>query len=163
MKTAYALSIGSNVRHGRFGTPEKVLEAAFDALDGKATKLIGRSGIVSSAPLGPSKRRYANAAAIVETKLSPPELLKKLKKTERKFGRQSRGARWSARVLDLDIALWSGGFWASPELTVPHREFRQRPFVLGPLLKVASDWRDPLTGLSVRHLKARLDRKRPAA
>ena len=42
-------------------------------------------------------------------------------------------------------------------------EMRTRPFVLGPLASIAPDWRDPVTGLSVRHLKARLDRKAPAA
>jgi 2-amino-4-hydroxy-6-hydroxymethyldihydropteridine diphosphokinase len=48
-------------------------------------------------------------------------------------------------------------------LCIPHREMRIRPFVLGPLASIAPDWRDPVTGLSVRHLKARLDRKAPAA
>ena len=43
-----------------------------------------------------------------------------------------RYSRWRARVLDLDIVLWSAGPWASERLVIPHGEFRRRAFVLGP-------------------------------
>ena len=66
-----------------------------------------------------------------------------------------------ARVLDLDIILWSGGCHASPGLVIPHISFRGRRFVLHPARSIAGDWRDPVTGLRVRHLCARLTR--PAA
>lgn len=159
----YALALGSNVRHVKWGAPEHVLEAALTRLDRKQLRLIARSRVVRSRPLGPSRRAYANAAAIIETKLSPPKLLVRLKKIEHRFGRRSGGARWAARVLDLDIILWSGGAWATPELTIPHCEFRERDFVLAPLAAIAGSARDPLSSLTVRQLKARLDRKRPAA
>ena len=115
---------------------------------------------LSSAPLGPSLRRYANGAALIRTRLAPPDLLALLKGIERDFGRRTRGQRWSTRVLDLDIVLWSGGPWASPGLTIPHIAFRQRSFVLRPALDLCPDWRDPLTGLTLRHLHARLTRPR---
>ena len=118
---------------------------------------------MTSRPIGPSIRSYANGAAIIETPLDPMDLLDHLKSIERDFGRRSGGQRWRARVLDLDILLWSGGAFADEALCIPHREMRRRAFVLGPLAGIAPDWRDPLTGLSVRHLKARLDRKAPAA
>ena len=153
--------MGSNQRHGRLGRPEAVLRAAFGALDGKGLKLKAASPIVASAPLGPSRRRYANAAAVVKTRLAPEELLDRLQAIERGFGRRAGGLRWGARVLDLDIVLWSGGAWASPGLTVPHTEFRSRRFVLGPAAAIAPRWRDPLTALTVRHLLARLTRPRP--
>lgn len=162
-KTIYVVALGSNRRHVRFGSPAAVLDAACAQLDSKNVRLVARSATIFSRPLGPSKRTYANAAALVETRFDPPRLLRRLNKIERRFGRRPGGVRWSARVLDLDIILWSGGIWATPDLTVPHRAFRQRAFVLGPVAAIAADWRDPLTGLAVRHLKARLDRKRPAA
>jgi 2-amino-4-hydroxy-6-hydroxymethyldihydropteridine diphosphokinase len=119
------------------------------------------SGITASAPLGPSRRRYANAAAVVATPLDPPDLLARLQALEARFGREHRGSRWRARTLDLDIVLWEGGPWSSPELTIPHPAFRQRGFVLLPALEIAANWRDPLTGLTIRHLAARLTRPRP--
>jgi 2-amino-4-hydroxy-6-hydroxymethyldihydropteridine diphosphokinase len=58
-------------------------------------------------------------------------------------------------VIDLDIILWSDGAWASNGLTVPHPEFRRRDFVLRPLAAIVPDWRDPLTGRTIRQLAAR--------
>src|SRR5690606_12576186 len=103
--------------------------------------------------------RYANSAAVIETDLGPSYVLARLKRLEREFGRSTRGQRWSSRVLDLDIVLWSGGPFAVSHLTVPHRLFRERDFVLAPAVRIAHEWRDPITGLTVRQLRARLTRK----
>lgn len=119
--------------------------------------------MVESAPLGPSRRRYANAAAIVATRAGPQDVLDTLQAIEDRFGRTRRGARWQARVLDLDIVLWSGGTWGDRRLTIPHREFRRRGFVVAPAATIARNWRDPVTGLAVVHLQARLTRAKPLA
>ena len=116
---------------------------------------------MASPPLGPSRRRYANAAAVIATTLGPRDLLVRLLAIESDFGRRRRGSRWRARTLDLDIVLWSGGAWSSSELTLPHLAFRLRNFVLLPAREIAGGWRDPLTGLTVRRLAARLTRPRP--
>lgn len=119
-----------------------------------------RSSIAQTAPLGPARRRFANAALVIESELAPPSLLAALKRMEREFGR--RGAqRWADRVLDLDIILWSGGAWRSSGLVVPHREFARRTFVLGPASAIAPDWRDPISGLSLAQCNGRLTRARP--
>jgi 2-amino-4-hydroxy-6-hydroxymethyldihydropteridine diphosphokinase len=158
----YLIALGSNQRHARLGSPEKVLAAALGELDCKQVKLLASARTIRSAPIGPSRRRYANSAAIVKSKFDPPELLIRLKHIEAKFGRRRGGQRWAARVLDLDVVLWSGGVWSSPALTVPHPLFRNRSFVLGPASAIAPLWRDPITGLSLRQLHARLTRPRPA-
>jgi 2-amino-4-hydroxy-6-hydroxymethyldihydropteridine diphosphokinase len=133
-----------------------VLRAALAALD---LPVLAQSDIIETAPVGPSIRRFANGAALIETDLEPEELLLHLKAIERGFGRR-RGARWAARVLDLDIILWSGGARSSAGLTVPHPDFRHRAFVLKPLCQIAPGWPDPISGQTVRHLKAQLDRPR---
>jgi 2-amino-4-hydroxy-6-hydroxymethyldihydropteridine diphosphokinase len=153
-RTSYAIALGSN-QPGRHGRPEAEIAAAL-ALLGDVTTV---SPILRTAPLGPSRRRFANAVAILETGETPPALLRRLKAIERDFGRR-RGRAWGARVIDLDIILWSGGCWGEPHLTIPHPQFRARGFVLRPLLAVAPLWRDPITGLSVRQLAERLERKR---
>ena len=158
----YLIALGSNRRHVRHGAPERVLAAALERLVEEGLAVEARSPFIQSAPIGPSLRRYANGAALVETRLDPPALLALLKRVERDFGRRSGGRRWGTRVLDLDIVLWSGGRWSSsgssPELTVPHREFRKRRFVLDPAVAIAPAWRDPVSGLTVRQLRARLTR-----
>jgi len=157
---SYLIALGSNVRHVRYGSPRKVLAAALERLEAEGIKVLASATPVETAPVGPSIRRYANSAALIATDLDPPELLALFKRIEREFGRRIGGQRWRARVLDLDIVLWGGGCFASPELTIPHPLFRKRGFVLAPALEVAADWRDPLSGLSVRQLHARLTRPR---
>lgn len=162
MAKRYLIALGSNVRHRRHGPPERVLAAALAGLDDAGLKVKASSPIFRTPALGPSRRRYANAAALVKSKHDPAEVLERLKAIERRFGRRQGGRRWGARVLDLDIVLWSGGAWASPGLTVPHPAFRDRAFVLRPAVAIIPDWRDPLTGFTIRQLLARLTRPRPA-
>lgn len=158
---AYLLALGSNIRHGRHGMPRQIIAAAVDALGNAGFAVETVSPVIATAPLGPSLRRYANAAAIVGTDLEPPDVLAWIKRIEKDFGRR-RTRRWGARVLDIDIVLWSGGQWRSRDLTIPHRLFRQRGFVLAPAAKIAPCWRDPKTGLCLRHHFARLTHSRPA-
>ncbi|MGI4733123.1 MAG: 2-amino-4-hydroxy-6-hydroxymethyldihydropteridine diphosphokinase [Janthinobacterium lividum] len=158
----YAVALGSN-RAGAHGRPADEVRAALAALG--AIGRVVASPIVASAPLGPSIRRFANAVALVETDASPPDLLARLKAIERRFGRR-RGRRWGARVLDLDIVLWSGGRWRSAGLAVPHVAYRERRFVLDPLADLAPRRRDPgpgsTAGLTIRQLARRLTARRPA-
>ena len=150
MPSSYVIALGSN-RRGRHGTPADEVRAALAAVSG----VVMTSSLVATAPLGPARRRVVNAAALVESEDSPPELLARLKAIETAFGRR-RGQRWTDRVIDLDIILWSGGAWASDGLTVPHPEFRRRDFVLRPVAAIVPDWRDPVTGLTIRQLAARI-------
>jgi len=150
MPSSYVIALGSN-RRGRHGTPADEVRAALAAVSG----VVMTSSLVATAPLGPARRRFVNAAALVESEDSPPELLARLKAIETAFGRR-RGQRWTDRVIDLDIILWSGGAWASDGLTVPHPEFRRRDFVLRPVAAIVPDWRDPVTGLTIRQLAARI-------
>ena len=126
-------------------------------------RLIRRSPILSTPPLGPSRRRYANAAILVEAapEIAPDTLLMHLKAMERAAGRRPN-LRWGRRPLDLDIILWSGGRWASPGLTIPHKAYRARAFVLVPLAAVAPHWPAPDTRHTPRQLIARLKKPKPA-
>jgi len=154
-RTSYAIALGSN-RRSRHGSPAATLRAALAELDP-----VAESTICATPALGPAGRSFANAVAILDSGLAPDQMLAELKAIERGFGRRP-GKRWGPRVLDLDIILWSGGAWGGPGPIVPHPEFRTRAFVLEPLAEIAPDWRDPLTGATVRQLLARLTAPRPA-
>jgi 2-amino-4-hydroxy-6-hydroxymethyldihydropteridine diphosphokinase len=153
----YAIAIGSNRPHGRFGRPPAVVEAAIARLDAEFG-LFDASPIVLNAAHGGAGRDFANAAAIVESDLDPPGMLAELKAIEQEFGRR-RGRRWGPRVLDLDIALWSGGRFRSRRLTIPHPQLARRNFVLQPLAAIAPNW--SIGPLALRHRAGRLARKRP--
>jgi 2-amino-4-hydroxy-6-hydroxymethyldihydropteridine diphosphokinase len=153
----YVIAIGSNRPHGRYGRPPGVVEAAIARLD-QDFGLFDTSPIILNPAHGPAGRDFANAVALVESPLEPPAMLAQLKRIEREFGRRG-GKRWGARVLDLDIVLWSGGKFRSRRLTIPHAELARRSFVLQPLAAVSPGWR--IGPLAVRHLATRLARKSP--
>lgn len=151
----YLVALGSNMRVPGVGPPRAVLRRAIDAMAKLGLEVTSVSTLIETAPVGPSMRRYANGAAVIETALAPPELLRIMQGIEQVFGRRRSGQRWRARPLDLDIVMWSGGIWVSPELAIPHPRFRERQFVLGPGAQVAPEWRDPISGLTLRQLSAR--------
>ena len=155
----YAIALGSNRPHGRHGAPEGVVRAVVEELSALGT-VEAISRIHRTAAIGPAGRSFANAAVILATDLEPVALLAALKRIERRFGRRP-GRRWGPRVLDLDIILWSGGAWQEPGLLIPHAEFRARHFVLQPLAELAPDWRDPITGATMRQLLYRRRSGRP--
>ena len=152
-RASYLIAIGAN-RRGRHGAPADEVRAAIEALGASAA-----SPIAITRPLGPSIRRFANAAALIDSDLPPPAMLACCKAIERAFGRR-RGQRWGARVIDCDIILWSGGIWRTRTLTIPHPAMRARAFVLRPAAALVPDWRDPVSGRTVRQLLARLTRGR---
>ncbi|MFC0204407.1 2-amino-4-hydroxy-6-hydroxymethyldihydropteridine diphosphokinase [Novosphingobium soli] len=160
----YLVALGSNMRHPRYGTPRRVLAAAVAAMAEEEFSVLALSPMIESAPLGPSHRRYANAVAAVSSRLKPDDALERLHQVEHSFGRCRRGQAWGARVLDLDIVLWSGGAHVAradrAELVIPHAAFRHRRFVLDPAAALGGDWRDPLTHLTLRQLRARLTKPR---
>jgi len=135
-----------------------VVEAAIARLDADFG-LFDASPIVLNAADGGAGRDFANAVALVESNLDPTQMLSRLKSLEREFGRR-RGKRWGPRVLDLDLALWSGGGLRSRRLTIPHPQLPRRSFVLQPLAAIAPGWR--VGGLTIRHLAHRLAARKVA-
>jgi 2-amino-4-hydroxy-6-hydroxymethyldihydropteridine diphosphokinase len=136
------VGLGANLP-GAFGAPATAIEAAFDALDRGACRVIARSRLYESPPWPqPSDQPwYVNAVARIETALDPEKLLAHLHGIERDFGRV-RGSRNEARTLDLDL-LDHDGVVRSGDPTLPHPRLADRAFVLFPLRDVAPDWRHP--------------------
>ena len=153
----YAIALGSNRRHVRYGQPAGVVAAAIARLDAEFG-LFDASPIILNKAVGGAGRDFANAVALVESELEPKPLLVQLKALERDFGRRP-GKRWGERVLDLDLVAWSGGKFCSRGLSVPHPRLTEREFVLAPLTAIAPQWRI-YGGLTARHLLSRLGKRR---
>jgi 2-amino-4-hydroxy-6-hydroxymethyldihydropteridine diphosphokinase len=155
----YAVAIGSNRRHGSFGLPVGVVEAAIARLDAEFV-LFDAAPIILNKAVGGAGRDFANSVALVQSTLEPSAMLSSLKRIEREFGRRP-GRRWGERVLDLDLVAWDGDRHRSRGLTIPHPRLAERDFVLGPLAAIAPGWR--VDGpLNVRHLLSRLGKRRPS-
>jgi len=149
------LGLGSNL-----GDRRARIDAALAALRADpAVRSVVASDPVETDPVGgpPGQGRFLNAAARIETDLAPHDLLAVLKRIERDLGRAEGGPRWGPRTIDLDLLLFDDLRLETADLVVPHPRFRERRFVLEPLAEVAPDAVDPVTGLTVRALLARLD------
>jgi len=152
MATAY-LALGSNL-----GDRRANLEAALAALRANtAVRVLAVSGFIETEPVGgpPGQGAYLNGAAAVETDLEPHALLTECKRIEKSLGRRE-GPRWGPRIVDLDILFYGAIVLDAPDLTLPHPRLRERRFVLEPLAEIAPDLVDPVTGLTVGELLARL-------
>ena len=98
--------------------------------------------------------RFVNAAAALETRLPPRELLGCLLEVERALGRDRNAEeRWGPRTIDLDLLLYGRDAIDEPGLTVPHPRLAERRFVLEPLLELDPDLALP-DGRSVARLLA---------
>lgn len=115
-----------------------------------------------TAPLGMvSKREFLNAVALVESALSPQDLLHLLLAIEARHGRrrdpQAQG--WQDRPLDLDLLFYGDCHLEETHLHLPHPRLHERLFVLAPLAEILPDWRHPLIRESAANLCARLIRQ----
>jgi 2-amino-4-hydroxy-6-hydroxymethyldihydropteridine diphosphokinase len=133
------IGLGTNL-----GDREEWLRQAIVRLR-ESLDVVGVSRIHETEPVGPPQPRYLNAAVLVRSTLAPHALLEHLLSIERAMGRE-RKERWGPRTIDLDL-LWIEGVSVSDAtLTVPHPELKKRSFALLPLLEVAPDAVDPVTG-----------------
>lgn len=78
---------------------------------------------------------YVNAVVLLQSTLSPVQLLSELQQLEQLAGR-IRLERWGARSLDLDILLYGQQQINTAQLIVPHKELVNRCFVTLPLLDI---------------------------
>jgi len=99
---------------------------------------------------------FLNAAAAVETDLSPRQLLARLQLIECELGRRRAGPRFGPRVIDLDLLLYGSLTMSEPEIEIPHPRLHLRRFALEPLAELDPELEVPGKG-SVSALLAGLD------
>ena len=102
-----------------------------------ASTVISSIAITLDGP-DPSKPRYSNAVALVDTDMAPTVLLAALNEIEARHGRV-RDVRWGDRTLDLDIVSYGSVTSDDPHLTLPHPRAHERNFVLDPWLEIEPD------------------------
>lgn len=133
------ISLGSSM-----GDREKILDEAFCELE-KEVKVLNRSSYHETEPFGGvAKNKFLNAAALIETYMSPLELLDFIHDIEKKLGRV-RKQRWEDRLIDIDILTFNFDLICDEKLIVPHPGLEEREFVLLPLSEIAPDFINPAT------------------
>jgi 2-amino-4-hydroxy-6-hydroxymethyldihydropteridine diphosphokinase len=104
------------------------------------SRVLTRSHVYETAPVGPSSRPYLNLAVEFSTRHSPIGLLTELKRLEALAGRRPLG-RWTARPLDIDILRYGNLKLRTAWLTLPHPRILDRAFALAPLSELAAHWK----------------------
>jgi 2-amino-4-hydroxy-6-hydroxymethyldihydropteridine diphosphokinase len=102
---------------------------------------------------------YLNAVVVGTTTIPALALLDRLHTLEERRGRTRSGFR-AARTLDLDLILYGDQVITAPHVQVPHPRFRERRFVLEPLVSIAPEMKDPQTGRTMAELLADLSEER---
>jgi 2-amino-4-hydroxy-6-hydroxymethyldihydropteridine diphosphokinase len=152
MRRAY-VGLGANL-----GARERTLRRALELLvQAPGVEVVAVSSFRETDPVGViDQPRFVNAAAALETDLTPRELLDLLLETERALGRVRGAERFGPRSVDLDLLLYGDETLDEPGLIVPHPRLHERRFVLEPLAELDPELRVPGRG-PVSDLLAELD------
>lgn len=86
---------------------------------------------------------YLNVVAVGKTSMSPHVIFRRLQNIEAEIGRSPCAARWSPRLIDLDILAWDQHAFSDEVLTVPHKELLNRPFLLNLMATLQPNWLYP--------------------
>ena len=105
------------------------------------TRLLAVSRVEETAPVGPVPQGpYLNQMVLLDTELTPAELLAHCYAIETERGRVRR-ERWGPRTLDLDIVRYGERTVHEPQLIIPHPELPSRDF-----------WRREMAELDAPHV-----------
>ena len=153
------LGLGSNQ-----GNPKENLDKAIAALDTVGTVQEVAPYILSKPEGYDAQPDFVNTVAILETTLSPTELLLKLQELEKQLGRVKTFPN-GPRVIDLDILFYDDQeiFDTDVMLFVPHPRLQEREFVLKPLSYLRPDFVHPTSQKSVIQLYRELMRNKGVA
>lgn len=78
---------------------------------------------------------FINAIGVFKTSMTPRELLYFIQEVEKKLGRV-RLYRHSPRTIDIDIIFYEDEVVNENDLIIPHRDWKDRDFVITPLLDI---------------------------
>ena len=116
------------------------------------------SRVYRSVPLGEEAHGiFSNQCVVIQTELSPTDLLQLLQTIEVRTGRV-RSRRWADRMLDLDILLYDDVIMEGAGLDIPHKGLAFRSFVIQPAQEIAGDWQVPTLNKKIKELKVPVPR-----
>jgi 2-amino-4-hydroxy-6-hydroxymethyldihydropteridine diphosphokinase len=143
LKKVY-LSLGSNVGDRAAHIERAIGLFAEAGIEIRRVSSFYRTEPVDFAP----QRWFINCAVEAATSLMPLQLLKAIKRIERRLGRRVSVAK-GPRTIDIDILLYENHIIHTPALTIPHPRMTERRFVLIPLREIAASFRHPGTQRTV--------------
>lgn len=143
------LSLGSNIgdRVGYIQQATSLLSA------NENINIVATSSFYETEPWGmESENWFVNAVIQITTSFSPEELLDECQRIETQLGRIRNSQGYSDRTIDIDIIFYDKLIMNNDRLTIPHKHFHKRVFMLVPMLEIAEDFVHPFFGKTVASL-----------
>ena len=149
------VGLGTNL-----GDKEQNLRDAVQKIEEQIGEVVSLTAFYVTAPWGfTSENSFLNAAACVETELSPLDVLQKTQTIEHELGRMKKSINgaYSDRLIDIDLLMYEDLVLSvtSPtgvELNLPHPLMTERDFVMKPLAEIAPELVHPVLGKTMREL-----------
>lgn len=145
------IGLGSNL-----GDRLAHLQKGITGLARSGCDVVALSSVFETSPVGPSQPSYLNAIVVVETSLSPRELMTVCLDIEKESGRE-RIEKWGPRTLDMDVLDIAGVSSTDEYILVPHPLSHERGFVLVPWAQVRPLWVHSAVGRTVDELAQGVD------
>jgi 2-amino-4-hydroxy-6-hydroxymethyldihydropteridine diphosphokinase len=135
------LALGSNI-----GDRLSHLKFAVDQFkENSKCRVLKSSAVYETKPMGNlAQDNFFNAVIEIETALGFFDLFYFTKSIETKAGRDAVHAQYSPRELDIDIIFYNELVYSGEFITIPHKEYAHRDFVLQPLLEISPEFKHPV-------------------
>ncbi len=142
------LGIGGNI-----GNKHDNFQKVYFLIENELGVITKKSSVYESPPWGfKAEENFWNQVIILETSLSPFELIEKILDIEDHFERKRDIGKYNSREMDIDILYIDNLFMETDDLTIPHPRMHQRKFVLVPLNEIAPGVKHPLFRLTTLQL-----------
>ncbi len=137
---------------GNLGNRTLNLTTSIQLIETNCGNIIQTSSIYQTAAWGITNQpNFLNQVLIVQTKLSPKQLMQKLLHIEEQMGRQ-RTVKFGPRIIDIDILLMDELIVNTSLVTIPHPAIAQRRFVLIPLAELIPNYVHPVDKKTISQL-----------
>ena len=143
------LGLGSNL-----GEKLENIHLAYTKIQNKVGDICAKSFVYETPPWGfESKDVFFNSVILVETQLTPFEVLEQIKLIETEMGRGTAyQVGYSSRLIDIDILDYNNQIIETKLLVIPHPHIEKRNFVLYPLRDVKENWIHPKSLIAIQDL-----------
>lgn len=134
MQHRAVIGLGSNKGNRKF-----YLQFSIRLMEWEVGRVVQASSVIETPSWGFESAPFLNQVVVVETAMSPLELLDALQAIERKLGRTQKSTVvdgkpvYHDRTIDLDILDYDRMPYHDDRLTLPHPHIAEREFVLAPL------------------------------
>ena len=134
------IGLGSNK-----GDRMDYLSKAVDFIEQNGAKIIKKSSIIETESWGFKSTPFLNQVILIETNLSPFQLLEQFQLIEKELGRNKKSKQignqveYHDRTIDIDILLYGNQIINNKDLIIPHPEMQKRDFVMIPFQEIADE------------------------